>query len=167
MKKISLFCLSLLTIGLTSCKNNEDKKELLKKAAEEAITSTSCFQAIYDHDTLDLKLNTLKNGKINGDMVMNIANHQKKIGEIAGEYRGDTLFASYTFTLEKKPEITFKNPMAFLKRNDTLVLGNGKIETSMGASYFAKGSPIDFDRVKYKFTAINCPDSTLTTKPNN
>ena len=36
------------------------------------------------------------------------------------------------------------------------ILGNGKIETSMGASYFVKGVPIDFERVKYKFTAVDC-----------
>jgi hypothetical protein len=28
----------------------------------------------------------------------------------------------------------------------------------MGASHFVKGTTIDFDRVKYKFTAVDCVD---------
>jgi hypothetical protein len=46
--------------------------------------------------------------------------------------------------------------MAFLKRGNELILGNGKIQTTMGASYFVKGSPIDFDRVKFKFVTVDC-----------
>ena len=46
--------------------------------------------------------------------------------------------------------------MAFLKRGSELILGNGEIETTMGASYFVKGKPIDFDNVKYKFTVVDC-----------
>jgi hypothetical protein len=45
--------------------------------------------------------------------------------------------------------------MAFLKKRDELILGNGKIEVAMGASYFANGEPIDFERVKYKFTSVD------------
>ena len=46
--------------------------------------------------------------------------------------------------------------MAFLKRDNQLILGNGKIETTMGASYFIKGDPIDYDNVKYKFNIVDC-----------
>jgi hypothetical protein len=43
-----------------------------------------------------------------------------------------------------------------LKRGEDLILGDGKIETYLGASYFAKGKPIDFDNVKFKFTTVDC-----------
>lgn len=89
-------------------------------------------------------------------MEMKVFNMPNKTGEIAGKFSGDTLFVSYTFTEGTNKEITYKNPMAFLKRENELILGNGKIETSMGASYFVKGSPIDFERVKYKFTTVDC-----------
>lgn len=46
--------------------------------------------------------------------------------------------------------------MAFLKRGNQLILGNGEMQTTMGATYFVKGSPIDFERVKFKFTTIDC-----------
>jgi hypothetical protein len=48
--------------------------------------------------------------------------------------------------------------MAMLKKENELILGSGKIETYLGKSYFAKGTPIDFDRVKYKFTKVECND---------
>ena len=89
-------------------------------------------------------------------MAMRFFNMPKKVGKIAGEFSGDTLFVSYTFIQGTNEKITYKNPMAFLKRGNALILGNGKIQTTMGASYFVKGSPIDFERVKFKFTAVDC-----------
>jgi hypothetical protein len=46
--------------------------------------------------------------------------------------------------------------MAFLKRGNELILGNGKIETYLGKSFFAKETPIDFDNVKFKFRIVDC-----------
>ena len=152
MKNLGLFCLLLVCIGFQSCKNDENPKVV---AVEKPI-KVECYRALYEKDTIDFKMNTLKNGTITGDMVMKVFDMPKKVGEIAGEFRGDTLFASYTFIEGANKKVTFKNPMAFLKRGNELILGNGQIETSMGASYFVKGVPIDFERVKYKFNTITC-----------
>ena len=159
MKNLGMFCLLLACIGLQSCNKNQSKKdaEATPAMAEKPI-SVQCYKALYDNDTIDLKINTLKNGKVTGNMEMKVFNKAKKIGKIAGEYRGDTLFVAYTFILEANKELTYKNPMALLKRGNELILGNGEIETTMGASYFVKGKPIDFDRVKYKFTKVDCVD---------
>ncbi|MFV5694945.1 hypothetical protein ACM55G_05835 [Flavobacterium sp. LB3P122] len=154
MKNLCLFCLLLACIGFQSCKKNESPKVV----SVETPIDVQCYKALYQKDTIELKMNTLKNGKITGDMVMKFFNMPKKVGKIAGEYRGDTLFASYTFIQGTYDKITYKNPMAFLKRGNELILGNGKIETTMGASYFVKGVPIDFERVKYKFTSVDCVD---------
>jgi hypothetical protein len=157
MKNLGLFCLLLTCIGLESCKNNQSEKIIEAKEAVELV-SVQCYKALYEQDTLDLKINTFKNGEITGDMVMAISNMPKKVGEIAGEFRGDTLFASYTFIQGGYKEKTYKNPMAFLKRGDELILGNGQIQITLGASHFVKGEPIDFDKVKYKFTEVDCVD---------
>ncbi|MFE3866516.1 hypothetical protein ACFX5E_00340 [Flavobacterium sp. LS2P90] len=159
MKNLALFCLLLACIGFQSCNKNQNQK--VGKATQvqgEKPISVHCYKALYKQDTLELKMNTLKNGKITGDMVMKFFNMPKKVGKIAGEFRGDTLFASYTFIQGTNDKITYKNPMAFLKRGNELILGNGKIENSMGASYFVKGEPIDFERVKFKFTTVDCVD---------
>lgn len=156
MKNLSLFCLLLACIGLQSCKNDQKPNDA-KVQAEKPI-SVSCYQALYEKDTIELKMNTLKDGKITGNMVMKILDMPEKIGEITGEFRGDTLFVDYSFIQGTDEKRTFKNPMAMLKRGDTLILGNGEIETYLGRSYFAKGKPIDFDSVKYKFTSVDCVD---------
>ena len=155
MKKLGIFCLLVTCIGLQSCKNDKSEKTLEVNDVKDA-TSTQCYQAIYEQDTLNLKLLTFKNGEINGNMEMAIDNMPKKVGEIVGEFKGDTLFASYTFIQGTNKEKTFKNPMAFLKRGDQLILGNGQIQITMGASHFVKGQPIDFDKVKYKFSPVDC-----------
>lgn len=153
MKNLGLFCLLLACIGLESC--NKKPKEVEVKEVAEKPTSVQCYKALYEKDTIELKVNTLSTGKITGDMVMKVFNKAEKVGTIAGEFRGDTLFADYSFVSGKDKAI-YKNPMALLKRNNELILGNGKIETYLGASYFAKGQPIDFDNVKYKFIVVDC-----------
>ena len=154
MKNIGLFCLLLTCIVFVSC--NKNQKEADAQALSEQPISVQCYKALYEKDTIDLKINTLKSGKITGDMVMKVFNKAEKVGKITGEFRGDTLFADYSFTLVANDKVTYKNPLALLKRGSELILGNGKIETYLGASYFAKGEPIDFDRVKYKFTTVDC-----------
>ncbi len=155
MKNLGLFCLLLACIGLESC--NKNPKVAEAQALDEKPASVQCYQAMYENDTLDLKINTLKSGKITGEMVMKVFNRAEKVGKIAGEFRGDTLFVDYSF-ISGTDKATYKNPMALLKRGNELILGNGKIETYLGTSYFAKGQPIDFDNVKYKFSTVDCLD---------
>lgn len=153
MKKLCVACLFLTAIGFVSCKNEEKQK--LKEAVEKPI-SVACYEAIYENDTINLTVNSLKDGKVSGNMVMKMADMPVKKGDIKGEFRGDTLFADYSFIQGQNDKRQFKNPIAVLKRDSLFILGNGKIETYLGASYFAKGVPIDFDNVKYKFKTVDC-----------
>ncbi|RZJ54200.1 MAG: hypothetical protein EOO44_05895 [Flavobacterium sp.] len=159
MRNLTLSCLLLACIGLQSCKNNENTKEAVAAKAEaEKVVSTECYKAIYESDTLDLKLNTLKSGKLNGDLIMKVSPSTVRTGEIAGEFHGDTLFVDYTFTDNVNKGKTFKNPMALLKREKQLILGNGTMQTTMGVTYLVKDKPIDFERVKYKFDSAECAE---------
>jgi hypothetical protein len=157
MKNLGVFCLLLACIGFESCKKDQTPKdtEAAKTQAEKPI-STTCYKALYESDTLNLTINTLKDGKVTGNMIMKIENMPDKIGEIAGGFRGDTLFADYSFIQGTNEKVKFKNPMAFLKHGNELNLGSGKIETYLGKSYFVKGTPIEFENVKYKFTTVDC-----------
>ncbi len=158
MKKSLAICLLLASIGFQSCKNEEKQKEIeAAKAEGEKVVNTECYKAIYENDTIDLKVNTLKNGKIAGDMVMKVAKAPVRTGELTGEFKGDTLFVDYTFTDSANKNTKFKNPMAFLKRDKQLILGNGTMQTTMGVTYLVKDKPIDFETVKYKFSAVECP----------
>ena len=157
MKNLVLPFLLVSCVVLQSCKKNEIQKEAAK-SEEESIVSVECYKAIYEKDTVDLKLNTLKNGKISGNLVMKLEGAPQKHGEVTGEFKGDTLFVDYTFIQGMNKDKKFKNPMAFLKREKQLILGNGSMETYLGRTYFVKGKPIDFDRVKYKFETTDCVD---------
>jgi len=157
MKKLVLSCLILSVIGLQSCKNDEKQKEAeAAKADGEKVLSSACYKAIYEKDTLDLTLNTLKNGKLGGNLIMKVAPSTVRTGEVSGEFHGDTLFVDYTFKDNVNKDKTFKNPMALLKRNNQLILGNGKMQTTMGVTYLVKDQPIDFENVKYKFDSVEC-----------
>ncbi len=157
MKNSFLFCLAVACIGFQSCNKEQSKKaDVNSQVQSEKPVRTECYMAFYEKDTVNLKMDVFKNGNISGDMVMKFYNVPKKIGKIVGEFKGDTLFASYTFIEGTNEKITFKNPMAFLKRGEELILGNGTIQTTMGASYFVKGTPIDFDRVKFKLKNVDC-----------
>jgi hypothetical protein len=159
MRNLILPCVLLACIGLQSCKNNENQKEVeAAKAEAEKVVSTECYQAIYEKDTVELKLNTLKNGKLNGNMIMRIAPSTVRTGEVAGEFHGDTLFVDYSFIDTANKNTKFKNPMAFLKKDKQLILGNGTMQTTMGVTYLVKDKPIDFERVKYKFESAECAD---------
>lgn len=155
MKKLSLFCLLLACIGLVSCKKEEKQKAKLES---EIPISVDCYQALYEKDTINLTINTLKDGKIAGKMIMKTTESPINDGVIVGEFHGDTLFADYSFSNDKNDKETFKNPIAILKRGDSLILGNGKIEVYLGKSYFNKKTPIDFDNVKYKFIKVDCAE---------
>ncbi|MCC9073677.1 hypothetical protein LNQ49_19025 [Flavobacterium sp. F-65] len=159
MKNLVLSFMLVSCIGLQSCKKNEAQKEAdAAKLEAESVVSFQCYKAVYEKDTVDLKLNTLKNGKISGDLVMKVDGAPQKHGGIIGEFKGDTLFVDYTFIEGTNKNKTFKNPMAFLKREKQLILGNGSMETYLGRTSFTKGKPIDFDRVKYKFETTDCVD---------
>lgn len=159
MKKTVIFCLLIACIGFQSCKNDEKKKEIeAVKAEGEKVVSVQCYKAIYEKDTIDLKVNTLKNGKISGDMIMKVAKAPIRTGEVAGEFKGDTLFIDYTFVDTANKDTKFKNPMALLKRDKQLILGNGTMQTTMGVTYLVKDKPIDFVNVKYKFATVECTE---------
>ncbi|WP_406842970.1 hypothetical protein [Flavobacterium soyae] len=159
MKNLVLPCMLVICIGFQSCKNEEKQKQAeAAKADAETVIKTECYQAVYEKDTIQLKLNTLKNGKLSGNMIMKVAPSTVRTGEIAGEFHEDTLFADYTFKDLASKDKTFKNPMAFLKKDKQLILGNGTMQTTMGVTYLVKDKPIDFDRVKYKFESAECAE---------
>lgn len=159
MKNLRIFYLLIVCIGFASCKKDQGSKEVeATKKQDEKPISVECYKALYEQDTIDLKINNLKNGNVSGDMVMKFFEHPTKVGKISGKYHGDTLFVDYTFAMVTNKKTTFKNPMAMLKKENQLILGSGKIETYLGRSFFSKDTPIDFEKVKYKFSKVECEE---------
>ncbi|HEY0896981.1 MAG TPA: hypothetical protein VGE15_10565 [Sphingobacteriaceae bacterium] len=127
----------------------------LTSRADELMGGRQCYLAIDGKDTVFLNLSPARKGDVTGHMVMRLQGKPENNGTITGQFSGDTLYADYTFTTGEKKEV-FKNPMAFLKEGEKLILGVGVIETYLGRSYLSKKEPIDFVKARFRFNPATC-----------
>ena len=161
MRKFLYVIVFPLALSLGSCNQGKNSDSVV--SADSLATSEQCYTSVFETDTAHLKTITDTSGKVTGELTISFGelrpNSMEKmvnIGEIAGSFKGDTLFVDYTYKSGTINKETFKNPLAFLKKGETLVLGVGDIETYMGRSYFVAGKPIDFEISKFKFEPISC-----------
>lgn len=120
-----------------------------------------CYVALFEKDSANLTFNITATGKISGELNINYDNpdtvtHQPTSGKISGEFRGDTLFADYFFTSGVNGKTNYINPIALLFKNDTLIMGHGKIYDYLGRTYFDDKTPISFANSRFSFTPANC-----------
>jgi len=161
MKKTFILIAFIVTLFIFSC--NQGAKKSQNSSANSVSLVNTCYIAVFEKDTAYLKTQTDTSGKITGDLTMNYGEVQPNslekvinVGTIAGNFRGDTLFVDYTHTSGSINKQGFKNPLAFLKVGDNLVLGVGQIETHLGRSYFVKDKAIDFAIGRFKFVPMEC-----------
>jgi hypothetical protein len=162
--KNSIYFLSFLALGLIfSC--NQPKYGEGKAADSSATTAINeqCYQALTEEkDTADLKFVTAKDGKVTGDLVMKYGlkpNEVERIintGKVEGSFSGDTLYLNYLYRAGSLNKTLYQNPLALLKKDGKLIMGVGKIETSVGRSYFVKNQPIDYEKGRFKFNPTDC-----------
>ncbi len=159
MKNSTFYFATGTMLLLFSCgqSNNTtgDKADSLSRSADTILTK-ECYVAVDQKDTANLSINTSGDGKVTGKLLINFLEKGKNDGEVAGEFRGDTLFVDYTFKIETTNETIYKNPLALLKKDGKLILGVGQIETTLGRSYFVKGKPISFDKGRFTFAPVDC-----------
>lgn len=161
MKKASVLFVFIITLFMYSC--NQGTKKNPNASADSTSLVNTCYIAVFEKDTAYLKTQADTSGKVTGDLTMNYGEVQpnslekvNNVGTIAGEFRGDTLFVDYTHTSGSINKKGFKNPLAFLKVGENLVLGVGQIETHLGRSYFVKDKPIDFEIGRFRFVPLDC-----------
>ncbi len=156
MKNLLTYFALFVSAFLLSCNQSTEKN---KQAGEIKMTLDSstmeCYQAIDGVDTGSLKLSTDAKGKVTGPLIINYLDKGDSNGQINGNFRGDTLFVHYTFKIGSN-KTTYKNPLAFLKKDGKLILGVGQIETFLGVSRFVKGKPINFERGRFSFVPLDC-----------
>ena len=154
---LSFFAL-FTCFAIFSCNQSADKSEQVNMSATRADVSVQCYQAVFEKDTADMKLTTTAGGKVKGKLVMaygktrpNQIEQTVNNGEVQGSFRGDTLYVTYTYTTGTINKTVYTNPLAFLKKGETLIMGVGDIETQMGRTYFVKGKPIDYEIGRFRF----------------
>lgn len=148
MRKLVVFT-CLISIAAIGCNQNQSAKNT--KVSD--TTASECYSSIVAKDSATLKLYTV-NKKIAGKLHLMFAKKQHMNGEISGVFKGDTLYGDYIYTLGKGKE-TFKNPVAFLKKDGKLYQGYGELLTQYGRTFFDNKVPIDFDK-GFVFEPINC-----------
>jgi hypothetical protein len=156
MKKyLSCFAIIIAAFILSCNQSTEKSTESTELTTVVDSSSMECYKAIDGVDTGYLKILTDDKGKVSGPLVINYLDKGDSKGEVVGKYQGDTLFVHYTFKIGSN-KTTYKNPLAFLKKDGKLILGVGQIETFLGVSRFVKGKPISFERGRFTFAPVNC-----------
>lgn len=150
MKTSILIGMTLASAALYSCSQNNGATN---KQPEKPI-STTCYMAIDGKDTARMELNQFSKN-MGGNLVINFAKKDNNNGTIEGKFKGDTLYVDYIFKVgkDKQPHM---NPLAFLKKDGKLIMGVGKMESTLGRTYFRKDVPIDFVQGRFTFIPVPC-----------
>lgn len=132
-----LILAGVLTWIFNAC-NKRDQTQAEQINEPEA--DSTCYLFVQARDSIKLSL-LQQNGKIKGRLHFMFYEKDKSHGTIEGEMKGDTLFANYSFTSEGM--LSYRE-VAFLKRDDSFILGSGEIENSGNTDVFKDHAAIEF-----------------------
>jgi hypothetical protein len=152
MKILSVFALPLFL--LQSCSGPSHDMGNLPYSGTDTLFKTSCYMAIDGKDTARMVLKSFDRG-VKGKLLISYHNKDKDEGDFKGYYKGDTLLVDYGFRVGSKTT-WYKNPLAFLKQNDQLLMGIGDMQNRWGRTYFVRGRPIDFRKGRFIFLKSKC-----------
>lgn len=138
-----------ISAAAVGCNQNQSAKNV--STADTAVGQ--CYKSAVAKDSATLKLYEV-NKKITGKLHLIFAKKQPMNGDISGVFKGDTLFGDYTYTMGKGKE-TYKNPVAFLKKDGKLYQGYGELLTQYGRTFFDNKVPITFDK-GFVFEPVDC-----------
>lgn len=133
---ILLISIILLAYG---CSNSNVKEESVQ----------TLYVAINKNDTATLKIR-LTDKDFYGQLETNYHGLYKDSGGITGVVKGDVLKGTYKFQhygIEKWHSI----PVALLKKDGKLIMGQGDMEIFMGIFYFKKNKPVSYENPKFVF----------------
>ncbi|MFD2247257.1 hypothetical protein [Pontibacter ruber] len=120
--------------------------------ARKNLGDSSCYTSTSPKDTVLLHMRRQGNN-VTGSLIYSIFEKDRNTGTITGKFRGDTLFATYTFMSEGTESV---RDLTFMKKGDELVEGYGTGDKQNGKS--ASGTR---SRVRYGggiiLTKTDCP----------
>jgi hypothetical protein len=131
----------------TSCNNASEttttveNKDSIETTAPRDIATTQCYAGLMGKDSIFLQLNN-NNNIVLGDLEYKRFQKDQNKGTIAGEMRGDTLLADYTFMSEGKSSV---REVIFLKKGNMLVEGFGDVEEKNGKMVFKNTGTVKFN----------------------
>lgn len=125
-------------IMLSSCNSGEDK----------IITTVPAIQytAIRAGDTAIASMHISKS-TFKGVMEIHYEGDYKDSGDVKGVIKGDTLIGDYHFQHYGLPQWK-RDPIAFLRKGDKLIMGQGIIKLTMTIPHYNPAIPINYDERK-------------------
>lgn len=150
MNKQKLFIIPIFAISfiIFSCNREQPKKQVVEK-------KIVCYQSISAGDTALLSIDTAQK-VITGTLTINYVNKMEIYdGKFTGKMFGDTLKGYFNYKINKANP-PFRNPLAFLKRDNKLTMGVGQFMTVMGSAQFDDRVPIDYEKWRFVFVEGEC-----------
>jgi len=134
---MSLFGISVM-MWVVAC-NPAEKKPVASMRTGDA--SPECFLYVQGRDSIKLSM-VQEKGAIQGRLAYLFYEKDKSMGTIEGHMRGgDTLFVNYSFTSEG---MYSNRELAFLKKEDCLLMGTGEILNHGNSDVFKNPAEIEF-----------------------
>lgn len=109
--------------------------------ANSNIRNPECYLFVQNRDTIKLALESVE-GKIKGKLAFRFFEKDASHGVLNGEMHGDTLLATYAFTSEG---LMSYREVAFLRREDSFVMGTGEILNRDNRDVFRSPELIEYD----------------------
>lgn len=158
-----IFILALLVIIAASCtsdnksKVDTDTAEVIAldttfSATTPKTSSSDCYVYIKNRDTASLIIK-IDGEELTGDLNYNLFEKDRNKGTIAGEMKGDTIIAEYTFDSEGLRSV---REVIFVKRIDgNIYEGTGEVIEKGGKMIFKDRSTLKFSPTMV-FKKTNC-----------
>lgn len=161
--KLSILILALSAITIASCTNEQktrqadDTSKVIAldttfAASRPKTSSSDCYVYIKNRDTASLKIN-ISGEELTGDLSYNLFEKDSNKGTIAGEMKGDTIIAEYTFDSEGMRSV---REVVFVKKDDgNIYEGTGDVMEKAGKMIFKDRSKLKFGPTMV-FSKTNC-----------
>jgi hypothetical protein len=160
--KASILTAAFFILITAACTNENKSKQAGDTAEVIAVDTTftaanpknlrsDCYVYIKNRDTANLKIN-IEGEELTGELSYKLFEKDSNTGKIAGEMRGDTIIAEYTFDSEGMRSV---REVAFLKKADgNIYEGFGEVMEKDGKMIFKNHSALKFDSMV--FTKTDC-----------
>lgn len=159
IKLLKLSFCAFICVLIISCKQENKTDEITKTdQIEEPILKEpknydeNCFLYAVNKDSISISY-TIIEDKVTGKMHYNFFEKDGSFGDFVGEFKGDTLIGTYDFESEGMQS---NREVIFLKQNDQLINGSGKIIQRGNSETFEPNTKFSFN--SFKMNKANCED---------
>lgn len=117
-------------------------------AACQAEPQTKFYVGINGPDTAHLTLNII-DGSFYGKYEVRKRSYTDRKGDIRGKIKGDTLLGDYHY-FPYGGGTKKRIPIAFLQKDNELLMGKGVVSSYMGIPFFVSNIPIDYEDPEFR-----------------